>query len=154
MPGQLFEDFEIGQVFEHEAARSVTQFDNTWYSCMTLNTQPLHSNIDFAGRSGVHGKPLFNSMYSLSIVIGQTSSDLTQGTMMRTIMLDDVQFPCSVFADDTLYSRSTVLRLQEISDDRRAGTVEFLHEGRNQHGELVVSCRRTVLVRKRAYAVV
>jgi itaconyl-CoA hydratase len=147
LAGLFFEDFAVGAVFNHDSARSVTQFDNTWYSCMTLNTQPLHINLDFSERNGLYKKPLFNSMYTLSIVVGQTSSDLTHGTLLRTLLLDDIQFPRPTFAGDTLYSRTTVLSRTE--ENERSGTIELLHEGRNQHGELVASCKRTVLVRKR-----
>jgi acyl dehydratase len=148
MPGMFFEDFEAGLVFEHDAARSVTQFDNIWYSCMTLNTQPLHSNIDFSERMGLHKKPLFNSMYTLSIIVGQASG-LTHGTLVRNIKLDEIEFPKPTFAEDTLYSRTTVLGGQDEGVDPRGGIVDFLHEGINQRRELVASCKRTVVIRRR-----
>jgi acyl dehydratase len=150
MAGLFFEDFAVGTVFNHDTARSVTQFDNIWFSCMTLNTQPLHINLDFSQREGQYKKPLFNSMYTLGIVVGQTSSDLTHGTLVRTLLLDDIQFPRPMFADDTLYSRTTVLGKAE--GDASSAAVELLHEGLNQNGELVASCKRTVLVRKRRAA--
>jgi itaconyl-CoA hydratase len=152
MAGLFFEDFTVGSMFDHDSARSVTSFDNIWYSCMTLNTQPLHSNFDFSERHGLYKKPLFNSMYTLSIVVGQTGSDLTQGTLLRVLALEDIEFPRPTFAGDTLYSRTTVQGKIEGGADAaeaRAGTIELFHEGRNQHGELIASCKRTVLVRKK-----
>jgi itaconyl-CoA hydratase len=150
MAGLHFEDFTAGAVFRHDAARSVTQYDNIWFSCMTLNTQPLHINLDFCERDGLYKKPLFNSMYTLSIIVGQTTSDLTLGTLLRTLGLDDIQFPRPTFADDTLYSRTTVLGVADSAEDREAGTVELFHEGINQRGEIVASCKRTVLVKRRS----
>lgn len=149
MAGLYFEDFEPGVVFTHDAARSVTQYDNIWFSCMTLNTQPLHINLDFCERDGLYKKPLFNSMYTLSIIVGQTSSDLTFGTLLRTLLLNDIQFPRPTFADDTLYSRTTVLGTANSEEDSEGGVVELLHEGTNQRGEIVASCKRTVIVKKR-----
>ena len=148
MPGLFHEDFEVGKVYDHPTSRSVTDFDNIWYSCMTLNTQPLHLNFDFSARQGLQQKPLFNSMYTLSIVIGQSTTELTRGTLVALVGMDDIQFPRSVFAGDTLYSRSTVLSVASPEGD--AGKVELLHEGFNQARELVASCKRSVLVRRRA----
>ena len=150
MAGLHYEDFEVGKVVRHEAARSVTMFDDIWYTCMTMNTQPLHINADFAQKHGGYGKNQFNSMYTLQIVIGQTCTDLTRGTLVELVGIDDVEFPRSVFHDDTLYSRTTVLAKGAV--DAQGGVVELLHEGFNQHEELVASCRRKVKVRRRAGA--
>ena len=149
MAGLHWEDFEVGKVYRHAFARSVTQFDNTWHTCMTLNTQPLHLNLDFAAREGMYAKPLFNSIYTLAIVIGQTVTDLTRGTMVEIVGMTDIQFPRPVFDGDTLYSRTTVVG---VLPDAAADTavVELMHEGFNQQVELVATCRRTVRIRGRA----
>ena len=149
MAGLYFEDFKVGTVYRHETARSVTEFDNIWASCMHLNTQPLHSNFDFVARETQLKKPLFNSLYTLGIITGQTSQDLTRGTLLETVLLDEIDFPRSVFAGDTLYSRTTVSSLEDSPKRNDAGIVEFFHEGLNQAGEIVTSFKRRVLVRKR-----
>jgi acyl dehydratase len=149
MPGLNFEDFEIGKNYRHEASRSVTDFDNIWYSCMTLNTQPLHLSMDFSAKQGLHGKPLFNSMYTLSIIIGQCSTDLTRGTLRAVVSMNDIQFPRSVFAGDTLYSRTTIVGKRVSDDHPDCGIVDMLHEGLNQSEEIVATCKRTVLVSRR-----
>jgi acyl dehydratase len=148
MPGLYFQEFEVGKIYRHQASRSVTQFDNTWHTCMTLNTQPLHLNLDFAAKQGLHGKPLFNSLYTLGIVIGQTVADLTRGTMIEQVGMTDIQFPRSVFDGDTIYSKTTVLRVTSDDNDE-TGLVDLLHEGFNQDEELVATCKRTVRVRSR-----
>jgi len=149
MAGLYFEDFEEGKVYRHAPSRSVTDFDNIWYSCMTLNTQPLHINFDFGSKAGAHKKPLFNSLYTLTIVIGQTTMDLTRGTLLENMLLTDIEFPQSVFHGDTLYSKTTIGSLEESSEHQDAGIVELLHEGLNQDEVVVASCRRKVLIRKR-----
>lgn len=143
MAGLYFEDFEVGKTYRHEASRTVTAFDDIWYSCMTMNTQPLHINTDFAMRQGMYGKNLFNSLYTLGIVLGQTVTDLTRGTLVETVLLTDMEFPRPVFHDDTLYSRTTVVA-------KEGGVVELFHEGINQDGEIVATCKRKVRVRSRA----
>lgn len=151
MPGLYFEDFEVGKVYTHATNRSVTQFDNTWHTAMTLNTQPLHLSLDFAEKEGLHGKPLFNSLYTLGIVIGQSVSDLTRATMIEYVGMTDIQFPRSVFDGDTLYSRTTVKSLTPDAGGV-SGIVELFHEGLNQKGEIVATCTRRVRVRGRAMA--
>ena len=148
MPGLFFEQFEVGAEYQHALSRSVTQFDNIWYSCITLNTQPLHLNIDFSVTKSPQKKPLFNSLYTMSVVLGQANSELTRGTMIETVRVDDVEYPRSVFADDTLYSRTKVLGLEPCTDRDDAGIVELYQEGLNQHGEVIMTCRRKVMVRR------
>lgn len=149
MAGLYYEDFEVGTVYRHETARSVTEFDNIWASCMHLNTQPLHSNFDFVAKNTQQKKPFFNSLYTLGIITGQASQDLTRGTLVETMLLDEIDFPRSVFPGDTLYSRTTVISLEDNPLRGDAGIVEFFHEGLNQAGEIVTSYKRKVLVRRR-----
>lgn len=150
MPGLYLQEFKVGKIYRHATSRSVTQFDNTWHTCMTLNTQPLHLNLDFAAKQGLHGKPLFNSLYTLGIVIGQTVTDLTRGTMIEQVSMTDIQFPKSVFDGDTIYSQTTVLSVTPDNNDK-SGLVEFLHEGFNQDKELIVTCKRTLRMRDREH---
>ena len=147
MPGLHLDEFEVGKVYRHATNRSVTQFDSTWHTAMTLNTQPLHLSLDFADKQGIYGKPQFNSMYTLGIVIGQTVTDLTRGTMIELVGMTDIQFPKPVFDGDTLYSKTTVLGLAP-DEGAESGVVEFQHEGLNQREEVVVTCRRFVRVRR------
>ena len=151
MTGLYFEEYKVGEVYAHETARSVTDFDNIWYSCQTMNTQPLHSNFDFVARKYDHGKLLFNSLYTLSILLGQTTTELTRGTLIDTLSLTDITFPESVFAGDTLYSRTTVTQVSDSPDTANAGVVDMLLEGFNQSGALIASCSRTLLIKKRNY---
>jgi acyl dehydratase len=149
MPGLYFDQFEVGKVYNHPTHRSVTQFDSTWHTAMTLNTQPLHLSLDFAAKEGIYGKPQFNSMYALGIIMGQSVTDLTRGTFIEYVGMTDVQFPRPVFDGDTLYTRSTILsRTPDPSPE--TGVVELLHEGFNQNGEMVATCKRTIRVRRKA----
>jgi itaconyl-CoA hydratase len=143
-----FEEFVVGRVYDHESARSVTSFDNIWYSNMTMNRQPLHINEDFSLKNSVYNKPLFNSLYTLAIVIGQTSEDLTHQTLVEVRNITDFEIPRPVFAGDTLYSRTTVKSV-DAGDNHEYGLVKLFHEGFNQSRELVMSCLRTIAVRKK-----
>ena len=151
MAGLYFEEFEVDRVFEHDLSRTVTDHDNISFSLMTMNTQPLHIDHHFAEQTE-WGKPLFNSLYTLAIMIGMAVSDTTQGTTIANLGMTDVRFPKPVFAGDTLRARTRIISKRESSSRPNAGIVEFEHTCLNQKGEVVAICRRAGLMRKREVA--
>ena len=148
MAGLYFEDFEVDRVFDHDLSRTVTEYDNISFSLMTMNTHPLHIDHHFAEQTE-WGKPLFNSLYTLAIMIGMAVSDTTQGTTIANLGMTDVRFPKPVFAGDTLRARTKIISKRESSSRPNAGIVEFEHTCLNQKGEVVAICRRAGLMRKR-----
>ncbi|WP_207539343.1 MaoC family dehydratase [Sabulicella rubraurantiaca] len=152
MPGLHFEDFEVGRVFEHELSRTVTEADNMMFSLMTMNPQPLHIDAHFAAGTE-WGKPLFNSLATLAIMIGMSVQDTTLGTTIGNLGMSDVRFPKPVFHGDTLRARTRIVSKRESRSRPDAGLVEFEHEALNQRGEIVATCRRTGLMRRRPAAV-
>lgn len=151
MPGLHFEDFEVGRVFEHELSRTVTEADNMMFSLMTMNPQPLHIDAHFAAGTE-WGKPLFNSLATLAITIGMSVQDTTLGTTIGNLGMSEVRFPKPVFHGDTLRARTRIVSKRESRSRPDAGLVEFEHEGINQRGEVVATCRRTGLMRRRTAA--
>jgi acyl dehydratase len=148
MPGLYLEDFAVGRVFEHEIRRTVTEMDNTLFSCLTHNPQPLHIDHDFASKTE-WGKPLVNSLFTLGVMIGISVSDTTLGTTVGNLGMTDVKFPKPVFHGDTLHVTTEVISSRETRSRPDAGIVEFLHKAINQRGELVAECRRQAMMRKR-----
>lgn len=148
MAGLYFEEFETDRVFEHELSRTVTEHDNIAFSLMTLNPQPLHIDSHFASQTE-WGRPLFNSLYTLGIMIGLSVQDTTLGTTIANLGMTDVRFPKPVFAGDTLRARTRVVgkRLSQSRSD--AGIVEFEHQCLNQSGEVVAICRRHAFMRRK-----
>ena len=151
MAGLHYEDFVIGQVFEHELSRTVTEADNMMFSLMTMNPQPLHVDAHFAAQTE-WGKPLFNSLMTLAIMIGMSVQDTTLGTTIGNLGMSDVRFPKPVFHGDTLKARTRIVSKRESKSRPDAGLVEFEHEALNQRGEIVAVCRRIGLMRKRGTA--
>ncbi|HBA35958.1 MAG TPA: dehydratase [Gammaproteobacteria bacterium] len=145
MAGYYFEEFEINQTFDHEIRRTITENDNVMFSCMTMNTQPLHIDAEFAKQS-IYGQPLVNSMFTLALVVGLQVTELTLGTTLGNLGMTDIAFPKPVFYGDTIRARSTVLskRLSQSRND--SGIVVFRHEGFNQRDEQVVTMQRTALM--------
>ena len=148
MAGLYFEDFAVGQEFSHALTRTVTEMDNTLFSLLTLNPQPLHIDAHFAAKTEF-GQRIFNSVYTLGIMIGMTVYDTTLGTTVANLGMTDVAFPKPVFHGDTLRATTRVISLRESKSRPKAGIVEFEHQALNQNDEVVGRCRRTALMHKR-----
>jgi acyl dehydratase len=151
MPGLYFEEFEVGQRFDHEWTRTVTEMDNVLFSTMTMNVQPLHIDQHFAAQTEF-GRPLVNSLFTLGLVIGMSVNDTTFRTTVANLGMSDVRFPRPVFAGDTLHVRTTVLSKRESRSRPDAGVVEFEHVGLNQRDEVVCICRRAAFMHRRTPA--
>ncbi|GAA0609848.1 MaoC family dehydratase [Sporichthya brevicatena] len=148
MAGLYFEDLKAGMVVEHATRRTVTETDNVLFTTMTMNTAPLHLDHDYAAGTEF-GRPLVNSMFTLALVVGLSVAELTQGTIVAQLGLNEVQFPAPVFHGDTLRVQTEIVeaRLSESRPDN--GVVVFEHRAYNQRDELVCVCRRTGLMHRR-----
>jgi acyl dehydratase len=148
MAGLYFEDFTVGQEFKHALTRTVTEMDNTMFSLLTMNPQPLHLDAHFS-KNTEFGQRLFNSLYTLGIMIGMTVYDTTLGTTVANLGMTDVRFPKPVFHGDTLRATTTVISLRDSKSRPEAGIVEFEHHALNQNDEIVGSCRRMALMHRK-----
>jgi acyl dehydratase len=148
MRGLFFEEFEVGAKFEHAVRRTVTEGDNTLFSCLTHNAQPLHIDHEFAGATE-WGRPIVNSLFTLGLMIGISVSETTLGTTIANLGMTQVRFPAPVFHGDTLNVTTEVAGKRESRSRPDAGIVEFVHRAFNQRGELVAECRRQAFMRKK-----
>ena len=147
--GRVFEDFEVGDVYEHPLGRTIHPADNTWFTLLTLNTNPVHFDAAYAARTEF-GKPLVNSCLTLSIVTGQSVTDLSQNAMAN-LGWDEVRMPHPVFEGDTIYARSEVLETRESKSRLNVGIVRVKTEGLNQDRVLVLEFKRTFMVYRRGH---
>ena len=148
MAGLFYEQFEPAHVFRHAVTRTVTETDNLLMTTLSMNTQPLHLDAEFAAKSEF-GKPLINSIWTLGLMIGMTVNDTTLGTTIGNLGMSEVKFPKPVFAGDTLRARTVVLSKRESKSWPNAGIVEFEHTATNQRGETVATCKRAAFMRKK-----
>ena len=144
--GRFFEDFEIGDVYRHPLGRTISEADNTWFALLTMNTNQMHFNAEYAARSEF-GRPLVVSTLTLAIAVGQSVTDLTQNAFAN-LGWDDIKLPHPVFAGDTLYSESLVLEKRESRKRPHAGIVTVRTRTLNQNGTEVCSFKRTFYVYK------
>jgi itaconyl-CoA hydratase len=143
--GLWFEEFDEGARYLHRPGRTVTEADNVLFTTLTMNPQPLHLDEEYAAGQPF-GQRLVNSMFTLSTLVGQSVGQLTLGTLVANLGFGEIAFPAPVFVGDTLYGESTVEATRLSSSRPGEGVVTLRHLARNQHGEVVASCSRSMLV--------
>jgi acyl dehydratase len=140
--GKYFEELEEGQTFEHWPGRTITEYDDTWFSLMSMNQHPLHIDDHYAA-STQHGQRLVEGPLVISLVIGMSQADIG-GRALRTLEYSEVRHFDPVFHGDTIYARSEVGEKQELPDG--SGVVKVATEGFNQSGKVVVALERRVVL--------
>lgn len=147
--GRFFEDFEVGDIYEHPLGRTVTTVDNMWFSLLTQNTAPVHFDHHYSAQTEF-GRPLVDSTFTVALVTGQSVTDVSQN-VFANLGWDEVRLPAPVFEGDTLYSRSEVLEARESKSRPEVGIVRVETTGYNQDGTVVIVFKRTIMVYKRGY---
>lgn len=149
--GRYFEEFEVGDVYEHRPGRTISEADNTWFTLLTMNQHPLHFDFAYAAKSEF-GKPLVNSCLTLSIVAGMSVSDLSQKAIAN-LGWDKIKLTAPVFIGDTIYAESEVLAKRESKSRPTQGIVTVKTVGKKADGTEFMSYERTMLIPKRGHAV-
>lgn len=143
--GLYFDELEEGVVYAHRPGRTVTEADNVLFTTMTMNTQALHLDAAWSSTQPF-GQRLMNSMFTLSVMVGQSVTQLTQGTIVAQLGLTDVAFPHPLYHGDTLYTETEVTGKRLSSSRPGQGLVTMQHIGRNQDGKEVALATRTCLM--------
>jgi acyl dehydratase len=149
--GRYYEDFKVGDVYEHRPGRTITETDNIWFTLLTMNTHPLHFDNAYAQKSEF-GKPLVNSCLTLSIVVGMSVSDVSQKAI-GNLGWNDIKLSAPVFVGDTIYAESEVLSKRESASRPTQGIVTVRTVGKKADGTVFMSFERTVLIPKRGHGI-
>src|SRR5262245_26923179 len=149
MSGRCFEDLLPGLVIHHSLGRTISSTDNTWFTLLTMNSNPIHFDAHYAAQTEF-GRPLVNSTLTLAIVTGLSVADVSQYAV--NLGWDEVRMPAPVFEGDTIYARTEVLSARESKSRPQQGIVEIKTSGFKQDGTVVLEYRRTILVYKREQA--
>lgn len=152
MSGLYFDEFSVGQVFEHQVRRTVTEMDNVLFSALTHNPAALHIDEEYCKTETEFGQRIVNSAFTLGLMVGITVGDTTLGTTVANLGWNDVRFPKPLFHGDTVHVRTTVKELRESRSRPDTGITTFLHEAFNQRNELVATCLRAGLMKKKPKA--
>ena len=149
--GRSYEDFCVGDIYEHRPGRTISETDNTWFTLLTMNGHPLHFDAAYAARSEF-GRPVVNSCLTLSIVAGMSVADVSQRAI-GNLGWTDIRLTAPVFVGDTIYACSEVLAMRESASRPTQGVVTVRTTGRKADGTVFMTFQRTVLVPKRGHAV-
>ena len=145
--GLYFEDFEVGGEICHALSKTIFESDNNFFSLLTMNHHPVHTNVDYA-RQNQHGKVLVVGTLVFSLAVGITVPDIS-GKAIANLGYEEVKHLNPVFVDDTIYVRTRVLDKRESKSKKDRGIIYVESIASNQHGVDVLSFRRHVLVKKK-----
>jgi acyl dehydratase len=145
--GRFFEDLEIGDVYRSRLGRTISEADNVWFTCLTLNTNQIHFNVPYAERTQF-GQPLVNSAFTLALVTGMTVPDTSENAAAN-LAWTDIKLPKPVFVGDTIWAESEILDLRESRSNPSVGIVTMRCRGINQRREVVIEFKRTFMLYKR-----
>ena len=145
--GRCFEDFAVGDIYEHRPNRTLSETDNTWFTLLTMNTHPLHFDAEFAKHSEF-GRCLIASPLTVAVMVGMSVSDVS-AKAIANLGWTNIRLTHPLFAGDTLTAESTVLSKRESRSRPDAGIVSIKTSGFNQNGVLVCDFERTMLIAKR-----
>ena len=148
MAGRHFDEWAVGDRIEHEIRRTVTETDNLLFSTMTHNPQPLHIDLE-AAKASEFGQILVNGTFTFALMVGLSVSETTLGTLVANLGYDKLVMPRPVFIGDTMRATSEVVELKPSRSRPEAGIVTFRHELINQRGEVVCSCLRSAMVKRK-----
>ena len=149
--GRYYEDFQVGDIYEHRPSRTITETDNTWFTLLTMNTHPMHFDAEYA-KASEFGRCIVASPLTVAIMVGQSVSDVSQKAIAN-LGWDEIKLTHPLFAGDTLSSESEVLDKRESQSRPGAGLVTVKTTGFNQDGVVVCHFRRTMLIAKRGHSV-
>ena len=152
MAGLYFEEFTVGQVFDHPIRRTITETDNVLFSTMTHNPAPLHIDEEYCREHSEFGQRVVNSCLTLSLMVGISVNDTTLGTTVANLGWDEVRFPKPLFHGDTVRIQTEVVELRESRSRPHNGIVIFEHRAYNQHDALVAVCKRSALMLRKPAA--
>ena len=147
MPGLYFEQFTVGQTFDHKVHRTVTETDNVLFCTLTMNPAAIHLDAEYC-KGTPFGKPLVNSVFTLGLMVGLSVYDTTFGTTVANLGWEEAKFPKPVFVGDTLRVQTAVIAVRESQSRQDSGIVTLEHRAFNQRDEEVASCRRAALMLK------
>jgi acyl dehydratase len=144
---RYYEDFSPGQSFKHWPGRTITEFDNTWFTLMTMNTNPIHFDAAYAATTQ-HRRPLVNGLLVLSTVVGMSVKDVSESAIAN-LEYESIRHSGPTFAGDTLYAETTVLATTPSKSKNDRGVIYVETRGLNQRAEQIMILRRKILLPRR-----
>ncbi len=147
--GRYFEEFEVGDIYEHRPGRTITETDNTWFTLLTMNTHPMHFDKEYAKHSEF-GRCIVCSPFTVALMVGMSVTDVSQKAIAN-LGWSEIKLTSPLFVGDTLYAESTVLDKRDSKSRPQAGLVTVKTTGIQQDGTIVCVFNRTMLIARRGF---
>lgn len=149
--GRFYEEFTVGDIYEHRPGRTITETDNTWFTLLTMNTHPMHFDAEYA-RASEFGKCIVCSPFTVALMVGMSVTDVSQKAIAN-LGWSDIKMTFPLFAGDTLVAESEVLEKRESASRPGAGIVSVRTTGFNQDAKMVCQFSRTMLIARTGHSV-
>ena len=149
--GRYYEDFVVGDTYEHRPGRTITETDNTWFTLLTMNTHPLHFDAEYA-KATEFGRCLVCSPLTVALLVGMSVSDVSQKAI-GNLGWNDIKLSAPVFVGDTIYAESEVIAKRESASRPGQGLVTVRTIGKKGDGTQFMSFERTALIAKRGHGI-
>ena len=149
--GRHYEDFVVGDIYEHRPNRTITKTDNTWFTLLTMNTHPMHFDDEYA-KASEFGRCIVCSPFTVALMVGMSVTDVSQKAIAN-LGWTDIKLTHPLYEDDTLSCESEVLEKRESKSRPDAGIVTVKTSGFNQKGDLVCTFNRTMLIAKEGHSI-
>ncbi len=140
---RTYEELEVGAVYRSRFGRTVLEADNVWFTLLTLNTNPIHFDAEYAATTEWE-RPLVDSTFTLALVTGLSVADVSE----RGVNLGwkEVRLPAPVFVGDTISAETEVLGKRESKSRPGYGIVTVRTRGLNQRDEAVIEFERSIML--------
>lgn len=147
--GRFFEDYVVGDIYQHPIGRTISEADNTWITLLSMNTNQNHFNAHLAAQNPItDGKVIVNSGLTVAVVLGISVLDMSQNAISN-LAFTDIKMSHPVYVGDTIYAESICTGLRRSESRPYAGIVSMITRGLNQDGTEVISWKRSVMVATR-----
>lgn len=145
--GLFYEEFVVGEEIHHSLSKTIFESDNNFFSLLTMNHHPVHTNADYANHNQ-HGQVLVVGTLVFSLAVGITVPDIS-GKAIANLDYEGIKHLSPVFIGDTIYVRTKILDKRESKSKNDRGIIHVESIAYNQRGEDVLSFRRHVLIKKK-----
>jgi itaconyl-CoA hydratase len=141
--GGAYEDMQVGDLYRSRFGRTVLEADNVWFTLLTMNTNPIHFDAEYAAATQWE-RPLVDSTFTLALVTGLSVADVSEHAV--NLGWREVRLPAPVYAGDTIRAETEVLAKRESQSRPGQGIVTVRTRGMNQRDEIVIEFERTIMV--------
>lgn len=147
--GRYFDDFEVGDVYQHPLGRTITEADEVWCTNLVMSANQLHFNYDYASKTQF-GKSAVNAPFTVALVTGMSVSDISQNGVNLEWL--EIKVPNPLFVGETVYAESTVLDKRESKSRPAQGIIKVKTIGITENGKVVLALVRSILIYKKEFA--